>query len=223
MRVLVVEDDPDIQAAVEQGLRQAGFAVDAVGSILDAEVNCSVNAYDCLVFDRLLPDGDSLDTVGKFRQKGDATPVLFLTARDAVDDRVAGFEAGGDDYLVKPFALSELIVRVRALCRRSHVAAPAQIVLGDLVIDTARAEVRRAGVSLPLTTKERCILQRLAYAEGTTVSRSDLIEHCWDETHDPMSNVVDVHVASLRRKLGDPNPVVTVRGVGFRLDGGVGE
>ena len=218
MRVLVVEDEPDIRTSVEAGLRQAGFAVDAVESLDEADLNRAVNQYDCLVLDRMLPDGDSLDLVDAFRREGDATPVLFLTARDAVEDRVAGFEAGGDDYLVKPFALDELVVRVRALCRRSAATSSPRLELGDLVIDTARAEVRRGGVLLPLTTKERCILQQLAERAGTAVSRADLIEHCWDEAHDPMSNVVDVHVGSLRRKLGSPNPVVTVRGVGFMLE-----
>ena len=180
----------------------------------------AVNDYDCLVLDRMIPGGDTIDLLIERRRDGDVTPALFLTARDAVEDRVDGFEAGGDDYLVKPFALDELIVRVRALCRRRDSVAPSRLVVGDVEIDRARAEVRRAGVRLPLTAKESSILEQLVDHVDTVVTRSHLIEHCWDETHDPMSNVVDVHVSSLRRKLGDPCPIRTVRGQGFILETG---
>ncbi|MEM8745829.1 MAG: response regulator transcription factor [Actinomycetota bacterium] len=221
MRVLVVEDDPDIRTSVDRGLVAAGFAVDAAGSLDDADVQLSVNDYDCLVLDRMIPGGDTIDLLIDRRRGGDATPALFLTARDAVEDRVDGFEAGGDDYLVKPFALDELIVRVRALCRRRDSVAPSRLVVGDVEIDRARAEVRRDGVLLPLTAKESSILEQLVDHVDTVVTRSHLIEHCWDETHDPMSNVVDVHVSSLRRKLGDPCPIRTVRGQGFILETGI--
>ncbi|MEM9564004.1 MAG: response regulator transcription factor [Actinomycetota bacterium] len=218
MRILVIEDDPDIAAGVEAGLRRAGFAVDVVGDLGDAEAAGAVNDYDTVVADRMLPDGDAIDLVEAWRRSGDPTPVLFLTARDAVADRVDGFEAGGDDYLVKPFALDELVVRVRALCRRADRSGPPVIEIGDLVVDRARAEVRRAGILLTLTAKERCLLGFLADNPDRVVSRTELIEHCWDDANDPMSNVVDVHVGSLRRKLGDPPPIRTVRGVGFVLD-----
>ena len=218
MRILVVEDEPDIRGSVEAGLRSAGFAVDVAADLADASMAADVNDYDCLVLDRMLPDGDSLELVAEIRRGGAVVPVLFLTAKDAVEERVAGFEAGGDDYLVKPFALDELVVRVRALCRRVATPTPSVVTVGDLEIDTGRAEVRRSGVLLPLTAKERCILLQLVGRVGTVVSRSELIEHCWDEAHDPMSNVVDVHVGSLRRKLGKPSPIGTVRGVGFVLE-----
>lgn len=219
MRILVIEDDPDIRTSVERALRGDGFAVDSVDDVLDAEINLSVNEYDTVVADRMVPSGDTTTLVSALRSDGRTVPVLFLTARDSVEDRVEGFEVGGDDYLVKPFAMDELIVRVRALCRRAQTGtAPSTLVVGDLEFDRGRAEVRRAGVLLPLTGKERCILTQLAAQPGVAVSRSDLIEHCWDEHHDPMSNVVDAHVASLRRKLGAPNPVQTVRGVGFVLE-----
>ena len=145
-------------------------------------------------------------------------PALFLTARDSVEDRVAGFEAGGDDYLVKPFSMDELVVRVRALCRRAGTSSPAIVQIGDLEVDQARARVRRAEVLLSLTAKELCVLQVLAINVGNVVSRTELIEHCWDELTDPMSNTVDVHIASVRRKLGDPLMIETVRGLGYRLD-----
>ena len=220
MRILIVEDDADIAGAVEQALRHDGFAVDTAVDLPDAEFQLSVNDYDTVVADRMVPSGDTAALVEQLRRNGSLVPVLFLTARDAVEDRVEGFEVGGDDYLVKPFAIDELVVRVRSLCRRAGSRSLPAIRVGSLEIDRARAEVRRDGVLLPLTAKERCILVQLATTPDLPVSRSDLIEHCWDEHHDPMSNVVDAHVASLRRKLGAPNPVATVRGVGFRLEVG---
>lgn len=218
MRILLIEDDPDIRGAVDSALRNDGFAVDAAADLADADLLLAVNEYDTVVADRMVPGGDTTTLVTALRGEGRSVPVLFLTARDSVEDRVEGFEVGGDDYLVKPFAMDELIVRVRALCRRSSSTTLPVLTVGDLEIDRSRAEVRRDGVLLPLTGKERCILTQLAARPDTAASRSELIEHCWDEHHDPMSNVVDAHVASLRRKLGDPNPVRTVRGVGFVLD-----
>lgn len=215
MRILVIEDDADISAAVDQALRSDGFAVDTAADLAEADLLISINSYDTVVADRMLPDGDSTALVGALRKKDQNVPVLFLTARDSVEDRVEGFEIGGDDYLVKPFAMSELIVRVRSLCRRANTTTLPVLTIGDLELDRSRAEVRRGGVLLPLTGKERCILTQLAAAPDSAISRSELIDHCWDEHHDPMSNVVDAHIASLRRKLGTPNPVRTVRGVGF--------
>lgn len=220
MRILVVEDDPDIRTSVEAGLIRAGFAVDTAEALAEADVQLSANEYDCLVLDRMVPGGDTIDLLTARRRGGDPTPALFLTARDAVEDRIDGFEAGGDDYLIKPFALDELVVRVRALCRRRQGSAPTTVTIGDIEIDRARAEVRRQGVLLPLTAKEAGILEQLVGHADTVVSRSHLIEHCWDEANDPMSNVVDVHVSSLRRKLGDPSPIRTVRGHGFILETG---
>lgn len=218
VRILVIEDDVDIRSAVDQSLRGDGFAVDSAATIAEADELLSFNAYDTVVADRMVPDGDTTGLVASLRSREVSVPVLFLTARDSVEDRVDGFEVGGDDYLIKPFAMDELIVRVRALCRRRGVTALPVLTFDSLEIDRGRAEVRRDGVLLPLTGKERCILTQLAASPDQAVTRSDLIEHCWDEHHDPMSNVVDAHVASLRRKLGQPNPIRTVRGVGFVLD-----
>ncbi|MGF1666456.1 MAG: response regulator [Acidimicrobiia bacterium] len=218
VRVLVVEDDVELRGALERRLRSSGFAVDAVGDIPEAEMSVDVNHYDCLVLDRAVPAGDTIDLVTRLRRTGIDIPALFLTAKDAVSQRVEGFEAGADDYLVKPFAMDELVARVRRLARRSTTATPSILTVGDVSIDQARADVRRAGVLLPMTAKELAVLIELASAAGSVVTRSHLIETCWDNLTDPMSNTVDVHIASLRRKLGEPAMIHTVRGLGYRFE-----
>ncbi|MDI6104762.1 response regulator transcription factor [Actinoplanes sp. NEAU-A12] len=220
MRVLLLEDDRELAGAVAGALRRSGLAVDVAVTLAAADEAFDLTAYDAAILDRTLPDGDALDLVHRRRGQGWQVPVLFLTARDTVADRVAGFEVGGDDYLVKPFAVPELVARVRGLCRRSGTTRPAVIEVADLRIDSARHEVLRAGVRLTLTPKEFGVLELLAARQATVVTRTDLVEHCWDEMADPMSNVVDVVVAQLRRKLGPPALLHTVRGVGYRLDAG---
>ncbi|GAB3460446.1 response regulator transcription factor [Actinophytocola sediminis] len=215
MRVLVVEDDEDLRVAVAGSLRAAGFAVDATGDLPAADEALSVNAYDCAVFDRILPSGDALSYL---RGRGLAVPVLFLTARDAVADRVAGLEFG-DDYLVKPFATEELAARVRRLCRRVAGGQRPVLRCGDLEIDTGRHEVRRTGVLLTLTGKEFDVLHQLMAGQRTPVSRADLIREVWDPVVDPTSNVLDVVINQLRRKLRDPPMIHTIRGFGYVLDG----
>ncbi len=217
MRVLIVEDDRELRGALERRVRGSGFAVDVAGGISEAEMAIDINHYDCLVLDRAVPEGDTIDLVRRLRSAGSPTPVLFLTAKDSVSARVDGFEAGGDDYLVKPFAMDELIARVRRLCRRSSAQTPVLLTMGDLVVDQAGATVRRDGVLLPLTAKEFAVLVELISQPGVVVTRSHLIETCWDEMTDPMSNTVDVHIAALRRKLGDPSMIHTVRGIGYRM------
>ncbi len=211
----MVEDDPDLSASVASGLRRAGLAVDVHVNLADASSAAAVNEYDCIVLDRGLPDGDGIQLVIDLRHQSIGTPVLFLTAQDAVASRVEGFDVGADDYVVKPFALEELIARVRSLCRRAAITRPAVLEGGGIRFDAARAEVVREGVLLPLTAKELSILEILMAHTETVVTRSTLIEHCWDDATDPMSNVVDVHVASLRRKLGEPQVIRTIRGQGF--------
>lgn len=217
MRVLIVEDDRELLGALERRLRGSGFAVDTARDIDDAQVAVDVNRYDCLVLDRAVPSGDTIDLVRRLRRSGSLVPALFLTAKDGIQARVDGFEAGGDDYLIKPFAMEELIARVRRLCRRSADDTPVLLVNGDLVVDQAGATVRRDGVLLSLTAKEFAVLVELSSRPGIVVSRSHLIDTCWDEMTDPMSNTVDVHIASLRRKLGDPPMIETVRGAGYRF------
>ncbi|MFE9325738.1 response regulator transcription factor [Nocardia sp. NPDC052278] len=217
MRVLVIEDDEGLGMEVAAGLRSAGFAVDLAPDLADADFKISVNGYDVLVVDRGLPDGDGLQLVAAHRARGQRVPVLMLTARDALADRIAGFEHGADDYLVKPFALPELAARVRALSRRREHPAPARIVLGDIDIDLPRRRVQRAGILRSLTPKEFAVLELLATRAGSVVSRSELIECCWDEMAEPASNVVDAVIAQLRRKLGAPPVIETVRGAGFMI------
>ena len=217
MRVLVVEDDAQVRAAVAVALRSVGLAVDEAADWAHADLSLTVNAYDCLVLDRILADGDSAGQLYRRRQQGLRVPVLMLTALDDVRDRVDGFEAGADDYVSKPFFTTELVQRVRALCRRGGVTHPAILRVGEVEMDTARREVRRAGVLLILTPKEFAVLEMLMARDPAVVSRTDLIEHCWDELADPASNVVDVIVGQLRRKLGEPAVIATVRGAGYRL------
>ncbi|WP_328492038.1 response regulator transcription factor [Streptomyces sp. NBC_00414] len=219
MRVLVLEDDPDLGPVVAARLRGAGFAVDLARTLAEADLKLSVNSYDCVVADRSVPDGDSLTLLAEHRRTGSALPFLLLTALDTVSDRVAGFEHGADDYLVKPFAFAELVVRVRALCRREQPARLPVLRAGDLEVDLPRRRVSRAGVLLSLSAKEFSVLEVLMLRAGEVVTRTELIERCWDEAGEPMSNVVDVLIGQLRRRLGPPDPIGTVRGVGYRLGG----
>ncbi|GGU43304.1 DNA-binding response regulator [Streptomyces violascens] len=217
VRILVVEDDADLRFAVAAALRGDGLAVDEVADLPAADEALFVTRYDCVVFDRMLPCGDAVGYVHELRRVGRTVPVLFLTARDTVADRVEGFSSGGDDYLVKPFAVPELVARVRSLCRRAGIVrAPVHRVAG-LEIDTARRQVRRDGVLLVLTRKEFAVLEILAAHPDQAVPRGELIERCWDEMAEPNSNVVEVLVSQLRRKLGEPMVIHTVRGVGYRL------
>lgn len=213
----MTEDDGNLRTALEVALRGAGFAVDTAADLPAADEALFVNAYDCAVFDRMLPSGDALGYVSARRQTGWATPVLFLTARDSVADRVAGLRGGGGDYLGKPFAMAELVARVRRLCQRGATATPQVLRCADLELDGSRHEVRRAGVLLTLTPKEFLVLERLLTTPGRPVSRQGLIEHAWDEMAEPASNVLDAVIARLRRKLGAPPLVHTARNIGYVL------
>jgi DNA-binding response OmpR family regulator len=216
-RVMVVEDDENVRVAVAAQLRATGLEVDVAGDLATADRALRGKHYDCVVLDRMLPDGDAISYVHTRRQQGWRAPVLFLTARDALADRVAGFEHGGDDYLVKPFAKAELTERVVNLCRRAGIHRPTVLRHDDLVMDCARREVRRAGTLLTLTNKEYAVLEYLLVRAGFTVERADLIEHCWDTQTEPESNVVDATVKRLRRKMAEPELIHAVRGLGYRL------
>jgi two-component system, OmpR family, response regulator len=220
MKLLLVEDDGALVAAVARGLRAAGFAVDTAGTAAECLGLLRLNEYDVLVLDLGLPDVDGLTLLQRFRARELATPVLVLTARGEVTDRVAGLDAGADDYLQKPFAFPELLARLRALLRRGVPIAATILRVADLELDPAHFAVRRRGQVLSLTAKEFAILEYFMRHAGELVTRTMLLESCWDSSYDGLSNLVDVHISRLRRKVDLPGarPLLhTVRGAGFRL------
>jgi two-component system OmpR family response regulator len=220
MKLLLVEDDAALVAAVARGLRGAGFAVDTAGSAGECLSLLRLGEYDVLILDRGLPDGDGLTVLQHIRERELAIPVLVLTARGDIADRVEGLDAGADDYLQKPFAFPELLARLRALLRRGVPVASTILRVSDLELDPARFEVRRRGQILVLTTKEFAILEYFMRHAGELITRTMLLESCWDSSYEGLSNLVDVHVSRLRRKLdlpGSPPLLHTVRGAGFLL------
>ena len=220
MRVLVVEDYPPLQRAVAKGLREAGFAVDATGDGEEGLWYATTNDYDVIVLDLMLPGLDGLAILKRLRSEGRPVHVLILTAKDTVADRVRGLDLGADDYLVKPFALEELLARVRALARRAYRAKNPCLEIGDLRIETTKQRVYRGRDAVHLTPREYALLEYLAMRAGETVSRTDIWEHVYEFTSEADSNVVDVYIAYLRRKLerpGKPPLIHTVRGRGYSL------
>jgi DNA-binding response OmpR family regulator len=222
MRVLVVEDERDLADAVARGLRMQGYAVDVALGAVPAEEKLRSGGYDVAVLDWNLPDGSGLELCRRMVEgdlpslEGRRPRVLMLTARDDIDDRVAGLDAGADDYLVKPFALAELAARVRALLRRDDHGSPV-ITVGSLTLDTARFVVNRGGREITLTAKEFSLLEYLMSHHGQVLSQERLLEHVWDEMADPFTNTVRVTVSNLRKKLGEPQPLETVAGRGYVL------
>ena len=220
MRILVVEDDAKLLDMLSRSLREEGYAVDIAADGERALVQAAVNAYDAIVLDVGLPRRDGLEVSRTLRGRGVRVPILMLTARDAVDDRVAGLDAGADDYLVKPFSVRELLARVRALLRRLPELLPATMTIGDLVLDTRTHTAARAGRAIPLTAKEYAMLEYLARHAGRVVGRAELTEHVWDENHDPFSNAIEVYVNRLRKKVDgahDESLIHTRRGAGYML------
>ena len=223
MRILLVEDEPDAARMVAKGLREQAYAVDVVA---DGEAACyqaAVADYDAIVLDVLLPLKDGLAVCRQLRGEGAAVPILMLTALDAVEARIAGLDSGADDYLTKPFEFGELLARLRALIRRgARPPLPERLRIGDLELDTRAHRVLKRGHEVPLTAREYALLEYLARRSGEVVGRAEISEHVWDENYEPFSNVIEVYVRRLRRKLDDPGSeslIRTRRGEGYELVG----
>lgn len=225
VRLLVVEDEPDLADVIARGLRRDGHAIDVALTSYDADIKLRSNGYDLVVLDWNLPDGSGLQLCRDLVSgdlptlEGDRPRILMLTARDDVNDRVAGLDSGADDYLVKPFAFPELSARVRALIRRDTETDPV-LTVGPLVLDHARFTAARDGQRLDLTAKEFALLHYFMANAGIVMSQEHLLEHVWDEMTDPLTNVVRVTVSNLRKKLGDPPVITTVPGRGYKLEEG---
>ncbi|MDP9344171.1 MAG: response regulator transcription factor [Actinomycetota bacterium] len=221
MRLLVVDDDAKLARAVGRGLRSEGYAVDVVGDGDAALMQAAVWDYDAIVLDVMLPQRDGFEVCRALRERGCWAPVLMLTARGQVADRIEGLDVGADDYLAKPFDFGELLARLRSLTRRAPAQRPSRLEVGDLVVDPATHEVQRQGQAVELTAREFSVLEFLARHPGEVITRTTLLEHVWDENHVGSTNVVDQYVGALRRKLEQPFDralIRTVRGVGFRLE-----
>ena len=220
MRVLLIEDDRKAAKLLAKGFQEEGFVVDVAQTGEAGEEQAAVNEYDVIVLDWLLPGKDGIAVCQALRARDLSTPILMLTARDSLADRVSGLSTGADDYLTKPFAFAELLARIRALLRRSRLARPAVLRVTDLALDPASRRVTRGGVRIGLTSKEYTILEVLMQNAGETVSRTRLVERVWDEASEVLDNLVDVHVSHLRKKIdhGPGPPLIhTVRGFGYRL------
>jgi DNA-binding response OmpR family regulator len=221
MRLLFAEDDKQLLTAISRGLREAGYDVEQATTGGQALTLAQEGKYDAIILDVLLPGKSGIVVCKAIREAGNRVPILMLTALDAVEQRIAGLDAGADDYLTKPFDFGELLARLRALSRRRGATAPPRLVIGDLEIDNERRTVRRSGREITLTVREFTLLQFLAQNVGRVVSRAELMEHVWDDTQTNYSNIIDVYAGRLRRKIDDGEHEAmfsTVRGVGFRLD-----
>jgi two-component system OmpR family response regulator len=220
VRVLIVEDDLRMASLIRRGLVKEGLAADVAPNGEDALVSSQAHAYDAIVLDVMLPGIDGFETCRRLRSAQVWAPVLMLTARDAVSDRVAGLDNGADDYLVKPFAFAELLARLRALARRGDPERPAILEAGDLRLDPASREVTRGDTPIHLSGKEFALLETFMRRPGAVLSRYDLLEHAWDFAYENRSNIVDVYVRRLRAKIDEPfgtRSLETVRGVGYRF------
>jgi two-component system copper resistance phosphate regulon response regulator CusR len=220
MRILLVEDEPAAARILAKGLRRQKYAVDVAADGESAEHEASVNDYDLIILDVMLPRKDGFEVCRELRAAGSAVPVLMLTARDTVRDRIAGLDIGADDYLTKPFDFHELLARVRALLRRGQALRPERIEVADLTVDTRAHLVERAGRKIELTGKEYALLEYLARRAGELVSRAEIGEHVWDVNFDPFSNLIEVYIRRLRRKIDDGHRlklIRTLRGEGYLL------
>lgn len=220
MRVLLVEDDRSLADIIVSGMREQRVEVQVASNVQVGRERAELGHFDVIVLDVMLPDGSGFDLCAWIRAHGVTTPILMLTARDAVDDRVSGLESGADDYLIKPFAFRELVARVRALARRQPAIAPAEHRIANLHVDLASRAVSRDGALIRLTAKEFALLEFFVTHLGVVVDRASITAHVWDENHDPFTNVLEVLVRRLRRKIDDdfdPRLIHTVRGAGYRF------
>jgi len=221
VRILVVEDDRKVARFLERALQEEGYAVDVARDGAEGAMKARIGDYDLLVLDVMLPGRSGLEVARELRREERTVPILLLTARDSKEDVVAGLDAGADDYLTKPFSLSEVLARVRALMRRGGSSRSERLTYGDVEIDRIRHEARRKGTLLDITPREFALLEYFLLHAEQVVRRTELLEKVWDMSFDPMSNVIDVHVANLRRKLKGANSdtlIHTVRGVGYILE-----
>ena len=221
VRILLVEDEPRMANVIAKGLREQSYAVDVAQDGAAGLYQASINDYDVIILDVLLPQRDGYEVCRELRARGDSTPVLMLTARAAVDDRLTGFDAGADDYLTKPFSFRELLARIRALLRRDSQLRPDILEIEDLVVDAASHRVSRANDEVQLTAKEYALLEYLARRAGQLVSRAEIAAHVWDDTFDPFSNAIEVYINRLRKKIDGKHShklLHTRRGEGYILE-----
>jgi len=220
MRVLVIEDEPGVAGFLKKGLREASYAVDLVDNGSDGFREAVSVTYDVIILDLMLPGMDGFSILRELRSRDIRTPVICLTARDTVDDRIKGLDLGADDYLAKPFSFSELLARIRALLRRGHDLHPNPIAVADLKVDVVARSVHRGNQRIDLSPTEYVLLEYLARNMGQVLPRTMILEHVWDMNHDPMTNVIDVHINRLRKKVDtgfDPPLIHTIRGAGYVL------
>ena len=223
MRILLVEDEPRMADMIARGLRESSYAVDVAENGEAGLFQSSINRYDLVILDVMLPGMSGFEVCRTMRQDGKSEPILMLTARDSVDDRVLGLDCGADDYLTKPFEFKELLARLRALSRRAREVRPPTLRVSDLVLNTSDHSVSRAGRTILLTAKEYALLEFFMIRAGTVLSREAISEHVWDENFDPFSNTIDVYVRRLRRKIDEgfgTALIQTRRGEGYILTGG---
>ena len=221
MRILLAEDDRRIANFVSKGLRENSYAVDTVNNGEDALYQLSISDYDLIVLDVMMPIKDGFEVCRELRQSGNKTPILMLTARDAIEDRISGLDFGADDYLIKPFEFGELLARLRALLRRQIGIRPSKIIIADLEIDTVSQKVWRGGNEILLTAKEYALLEYLAREKGKVIGREEISTHVWDESFDVFSNSIEVYVNRLRAKIDKDftlQLIQTRRGAGYILD-----
>jgi DNA-binding response OmpR family regulator len=221
MRLLLIEDEPDAARMLARGLREQAYAVDVAADGREGAYRATIADYDAIILDVMLPALDGLDLCRYLRNSGSSVPILMLTARDSVDARIAGLDSGADDYLTKPFDFGELLARLRAVIRRGvRPTLPEQLHIGPLELDTRGRRVVKQGREIALTSREYALLEYLARRAGEVVGRADIAEHVWDDSYEPLSNVIDVYIQRLRRKLDDPGQasvIRTRRGEGYTL------